>query len=69
MIDTPYLAMRHAVDLARSGQCANWWTVQAHLRIVGYRPDDMAWTEAQRQWLDLLCDEARCVERYATSRW
>jgi hypothetical protein len=54
-----YTAMMRAVDLARSGQCSNWWTVQVRLRRYGYRPADLEWTGPQREWLDRLCGEAR----------
>jgi hypothetical protein len=54
-----YTAMMLAVDLARSGQCSNWWTVQVRLRRYGYRSTDFEWTELQRKWLDHLCVEAR----------
>lgn len=52
-------AMRHAVVLALSGRCNNWWTVAARLRAKRYREADVDWTESQRQWLDQLCREAR----------
>jgi hypothetical protein len=59
MDDRRYAAMMRAVDLARSGQYSNWWTVQVRLRGYGYRPTDLDWTERQREWLDGLCIEAR----------
>ena len=52
-------AMRHAVELARSGLCSNWWSVKARLRARRYRECDVEWTRGQRAWLDLLCAEAR----------
>jgi hypothetical protein len=58
LIDASYAAMQRAVELARSGQCRNWWTVHARMRISGYNLVDLQWTEAQREWLDLLCAEA-----------
>lgn len=61
MIDQRYDAMVRAVDLARTGQFNNWWTIAARLRIKRYRQDALDWTESQRQWLDRLCAEARGV--------
>lgn len=52
-------AMKHAVALALSGRCSNWWAVAARLRAKRYREADVTWTESQRQWLDQLCREAR----------
>ena len=59
LIDASYTAMRRAVELARSGRCSNWWTVQARMRTQGYKAVDLEWTEMQRTWLDQLCAEAR----------
>lgn len=59
MIDQRYDAMMRAVDLARSGQFNNWWTIAAHLRIKRYQQDALDWTENQRLWLDRLCIETR----------
>jgi hypothetical protein len=59
LIDASYAAMRRAVELARSGRCSNWWTVQARMRTLGYKIVDLEWTEMQRAWLDQLCAEAR----------
>jgi hypothetical protein len=59
MSDRRYDAMRHAVHLARSGLCSNWWAVSARLRARRYRESDVEWTRGQREWLDLLCKEAR----------
>jgi hypothetical protein len=59
MSDRRYDAMRHAVDLARSGLCSNWWSVAARLRAKRYHESDVEWTRGQREWLDLLCAEAR----------
>jgi len=53
-------AMRHAVDLARSGRFNNWWSVAARLRAEKYREADVDWTPVQQRWLDRLCTEARC---------
>jgi hypothetical protein len=51
--------MKHAVYLALSGRCSNWWSVAARLRAKRYRESDVTWTESQRQWLNQLCTEAR----------
>lgn len=59
MSDRRYNAMKHAVDLARSGLCNNWWSVHARLRAKRYLESDVDWTEGQRNWLDQLCEEAR----------
>lgn len=59
MKDQRYVAMQKAVDLALSGQCSNWWTVQARMRVCGFQARDLEWTDAQRDWLDRLCAEAR----------
>jgi hypothetical protein len=59
MSDRRYNAMRHAVDLARTGQFSSWRTVAARLRAKKYREADMQWTQVQREWLDRLCAEAR----------
>jgi hypothetical protein len=59
MSDRRYDAMRHAVDLALSGRCSNWWSIAARLRAKSYREADVDWTGAQRKWLDQLCMEAR----------
>jgi hypothetical protein len=59
MSDQRYDAMRHAVDLALTGQFRNWWTIAARLRLKCYREADLDWTPGQRQWLDRLCLEAR----------
>ena len=61
-------AMRHAVDLARSGQFSNWWTIQARLRTKGYKLVDLAWTETQQEWLDRLSAEARAA-RLDSDAW
>jgi len=61
MTDPCFAAMQHAVDLARTGRCSNWWTIQARLRIRGYKLADLAWTDAQRSWLDRLCCEAQAA--------
>lgn len=61
MSDRRYDAMRHAVDLARTGQYRNWWSVAARLRAKRYRETDVDWTRGQREWLDRLCAEARIV--------
>ena len=37
-------AMRHAVDLARTGLFANWSSVAARLRASKYREADVDWT-------------------------
>jgi hypothetical protein len=50
--------MQEAVALARSGQCSNWWTVQARMRVSGCEAADLDWTDMQRAWLDRLCAEA-----------
>lgn len=62
MGDRRYDAMRHAVDLALSGRCSNWWCVAARLRARRYRESDVQWTDSQREWLDRLCREARLAE-------
>lgn len=54
-------AMRHAVDLARTGLYANWSSVAARLQTSKYRDADVDWTPGQRQWLDRLCAEACCA--------
>jgi hypothetical protein len=59
MSDRRYNAMMHAVDLARSGLCNNWWSVKARLRARRYREADVEWTRGQQKWLDQLCMEAR----------
>ena len=59
MSDRRYDAMRHAVDLALSGRCNNWWSVAARLRARRYQESDVQWTDSQREWLDRLCREAR----------
>ncbi len=59
MSNRRYDAMRHAVELARSGRCSNWWSVAARLRAKRYQESDVDWTRGQREWLDLLCAEAR----------
>ncbi len=59
MVDQRYSAMIMAVDLARSGQCNNWWTVAAKLRARHVGEEALNWTEAQRKWLDSLCAEAK----------
>ncbi len=51
--------MQKAVGLARSGQCSNWWTVRARILASGCEAADLEWTDAQRDWLDRLCAEAR----------
>lgn len=59
MSDRRYDAMRHAVNLARTGQFSNWWSVAAWLRAKRYREADVEWTRGQRDWLDRVCAEAR----------
>lgn len=59
MSDRRYDAMQHAVHLARSGLCNNWWSVAARLRVRRYQEADVEWTPGQREWLDRLCKEAR----------
>lgn len=61
MSDRRHDAMRHAVALALSGRCNNWWAVAARLRARRYRETDVEWSESQRMWLDQLCNEARLV--------
>jgi hypothetical protein len=63
MKDRRYLVMQKAVDLALSGRCSNWWTVQARMRVSGFETADLEWTDAQRDWLDQLCAEARLAAR------
>jgi hypothetical protein len=58
-------AMRHAVDLARTGVFSDWSSVAARLRALRYRKADVEWTPGQRQWLDRLCAEARCARQAA----
>jgi hypothetical protein len=52
-------AMRHAVDLARTGKFNNWWTIAAWMQARRYREADVQFTRWQREWLDKLCKEAR----------
>jgi hypothetical protein len=59
MSDRRHDAMRHAVALALSGRCNNWWAVSARLRARRYLETDVEWSESQRKWLDQLCREAR----------
>jgi hypothetical protein len=59
MSNRRYDAMKHAVDLARTGRYNNWWSVAARLRTKKYRAADVEWTRPQRDWLDRLCGEAR----------
>jgi hypothetical protein len=59
MDDERYDAMRHAVDLARTGKFNNWWTIAARLRLKRCRHEDLEWTPTQRAWLDQLCADAR----------
>lgn len=59
MSDRRYDAMRHAVQLALTGRYSNWWSVAARLRARRYQEADVDWTRGQREWLDLLCTEAR----------
>jgi hypothetical protein len=66
MSDRAYEAMRRAVDLARSGRCHNWWTVQARLRAEGFQIVHLEWTAPQRDWLNRLCAEA---PRYGGRQW
>jgi hypothetical protein len=54
-----YDAMRHAVDLARTGRFYDWLSVAARLRAGKYREGDVDWTPGQQRWLDQLCAEAR----------
>jgi hypothetical protein len=54
-------AMRHAVDLARTGRFNDWLSVAARLRAEKYREGDVNWTPGQQRWLDRLCTEARCA--------
>ena len=51
--------MKHAVQLALSGRYSNWWSVNARLRANRYQEADVDWTRGQREWLNLLCEEAR----------
>src|SRR5262245_21010764 len=60
MSDRRHDAMRHAVDLARTGKFNNWWSVIAWMQARRYREADVAFTPWQREWLDCLCKEARC---------
>jgi hypothetical protein len=59
MSDQRDIAMQRAVDLALSGRCSNWWTIQARMRISGWSAAHLGWTDVQRDWLDRLCAEAR----------
>ena len=68
MTDSCYEAMKHAVDLARTGRFSNWWTIAARLRIKRYQDSDLKWNLGQREWLDHLCDEARGVRQTETVR-
>ena len=52
-------AMKHAVQLALTGRYSNWWSVAARMRARSYQEADVDWTQGQRDWLDLLCTEAR----------
>jgi hypothetical protein len=57
--DRRYDAMKHAVQLALTGRYSNWWSVAARLRANRYQEADVDWTHGQREWLNLLCNEAR----------
>jgi hypothetical protein len=59
MCDRRYDAMKHAVHLALSGRYSNWWSVAARMRAKRYHESDVDWTRNQREWLNLLCAEAR----------
>jgi hypothetical protein len=61
MSDRREAAMRHAVDLARTGRFSNWWSVAARLRAKRYQEADVDWTRGQQEWLDRLCAEARAA--------
>ncbi len=54
-----YDAMKHAVNLARTGRFKNWSSVAARLLTEKYREGDVDWTPVQQRWLDRLCLEAR----------
>jgi hypothetical protein len=54
-----YNAMRHAVNLARSGRFNDWSSVAARLRAEKYMEVDVDWSPVQQLWLDRLCIEAR----------
>jgi len=68
MRDERYDAMMRAVDLARTGQFSNWWTIAARLRMKRFQQEALNWTQSQREWLDLLCAEARGVRDENVSR-
>jgi hypothetical protein len=52
-------AMRRAVELAQTGDYADWDAIAKRLRAEGYQPADLGWTQAQRNWLDQVCAEAQ----------
>jgi len=60
-MDTPSdKIMKRAVRLARSGRHSGWWAVKVALLAEGHSqvPELMA-SEWKRNWIDLLCWEAR----------
>jgi hypothetical protein len=52
-------AMSRAVQLAQTGDYADSRKIAKRLQTEGYRQADLAWTQAQRNWLDQVCAEAR----------
>jgi hypothetical protein len=60
--DQSYSAMMRAVELARSGQCDSWRTIADRLRNRPFDQEALTWTDAQRNWLDSLCVEARSAD-------
>ena len=52
-------AMRRAVELAQTGDYADWGAIAKRLRAEGYQAADLDWTQAQCNWLDQVCAEAQ----------
>jgi hypothetical protein len=64
MDDERYDAMRHAVDLARTGKFNNWWTIAARLRLSA-AATDLEWTPLSvRGLIDCARMPGRDVKRH-----
>ena len=69
-MDTPSdKVMKRAVRLARSGRYSGWWAIKVALLAEGHSqaPGLMA-SEWKRNWIDLVCWEARASQRAAASQ-
>ncbi len=67
-MDTSDNAMKRTVQLARSGKHGGWLAIKEALLAEGHtQASELMATEWKRDWVDLLCREARATGQIVTS--